>query len=758
MGGEQVVAMLRRVELLRGLPDDTLAELAHLGAHRSFAAREYVVRQTEYGDSFFVILRGGALVELIGDDGRSRKLGSLEPGDYFGELALLGHGERSASVRTTAATNLLELERVPFQAACRRHPEVKARLERAYAERALFILVRRSQYLGGLPEETLRELVEHSALTDYKKGALIVQEDAPAQRFHVIRSGFVRVSRRRSDGPGEEILAYLGPGDFFGDQELTSSSSGYQTTVTALEPAQLMEVPRASFWRIQQQHPDLFSKFRRYEVSRRGEQSLLRECATSMAFVKDVLEAGLGQARSALIVDMDRCVRCGACVQACHDLHGFTRLARRGKRMTRRTRVESPRHEHLYFPTSCIQCATPECMVGCRTGAISRDLGGEVFIRDTCVGCGVCARSCDFGNISMVEPRDTPEFSLLSWLERAKESSPAEAVASRKPRLLATKCDVCFEREFAACVYNCPTQALLRVDPRSYFEELRKVAPVAPPAASIGRSAKTTTRPPSRWVDPTVQLGALVLSVVFGLQLLHGRSPDLVRSSVVQTGVASAVVFALLGALGVRKRLRQWALGRLFLWTRAHALLGGLFAGLVLFHANYAAHSVLTIALLGSVVFITLTGIGGQIVGAVVPPLLSRSQEESLLPEDVETRVVTLERENRDLLATVNADERRRIGANVSRLAHSGVTCLLRGFDPSRLEEIAEARAKKLRPLTEKEHTVAIRVSRNLMSIRLYRSHGALESLLGAWLPLHMVGAAVAGLLLVGHVLAVLLW
>lgn len=763
MEQEQVVKVLRRVDLLDGVPEDALAELTRVGRELSCRANEYVVRQSDYGDSFYVLLSGKVAVEIVGDDGLPKQVAALNPGEYFGELAMVGHGERSASVRSLVETRLLELRQTPFQSALKRHRQVKTRLEAAYARRALTSMVRRSRYFGGLPEDTLDELVSNSTVSDFKKGELIIEEGGSAQKFFVIRSGFVRVTKRTGLGDEHQILAYLGPDDFFGDQELAAATASYQTSVVALEPVQLMTVPRATFWRLYQKHPDIFSEFRRYELSRQEGQSILQNSATSMAFLKDMLEAGLGQARSALIIDMDHCVRCGNCVQACDDLHGFSRLARRGKRMTRRVSLESARHEHLYFPTSCLQCATPECMVGCPTGAISRDPGGEVFIRDTCIGCGSCARNCDFGNISMAELKPEEDFSLLAQVRgraRASSGSTAEPAATggREAELIAVKCDVCFQREYAACVYNCPTQAVLRVDPRAYFEELKRIAPRASTRAGVQDPIKTQVRRPSRWLDAFTEVAAAALAVIGGHQLYTRLDPALLRDLEIPTGLASAAVFVMLGALGARKRIRTRALGSLSSWTRVHAVFGGLFVGLVLLHAGYAATSVLTATLLATILLVSLFGAAGQLTNAIIPRLIARSQEEAFLPEDLGPRVEALERENEELLASVDEFSRERVKAQQDRLVVSGWRCLALGLGPSRLVELAEKRSQRLPPLGEREHAVSVRLAQNLMTARLYRAQNLLESLLLSWVPIHLVGAAGATLLLLGHVLTVLLW
>lgn len=787
---ERALEVLGEVDLLAGVDDAGLRNLIAAGNVLNVAAGREVIRQGEWGETFYVVLDGTAVVQMVKDDGRVRDEATLGPGSYFGELAMVGHGERTASVRGETALELLELRRVPFNNALKKYKQVKGRIERVYIKRALTAFVRQSKYFRDLPEETQRDLIETSNLVSATKGDVLIKEGDPAREFHLIRSGFVRVSRQVKGSDRDEILAYLGPEDFFGDQELSSQASTYATSVAALEPVEVVVVPRATFWRLNKEHPELFTEFRRYQVVRMQQQSILSGSATSMQFVKEMLESGLGQARSALIINLDTCVRCGNCVQACDDLHGYSRIARRGKRMTRRVELEDQRrHENLYFPTSCLQCGTPECMVGCPTGAISRDPGGEVFIRDTCIGCGNCARNCDFGNISMAKVKPDDDFSLLDFVrdvaskprsgaggfddgpnlvERvlgAKERRPIASAgqaggegSENKSDLIAVKCDVCFERHHAACVYNCPTQAILRIDPRNYFAELQRLAPKLVLREGAAAGAKTTTERPTRWIDGVLQLLAAAVTIAGGYALWKRTEPTGWSGIGWYSGIVAASMMVALALIGARKRLRTSRTGSLHRWVQVHSVLGGVFYGVVLFHAGYKSNSVLTATLLGMVTLACVMGALGQIANAIIPRLLARTEDEAQLPEDVTPKLAAMRRENTELVAALEAGPRNMVEDQVERLARGVFAAFRSGYSPKQLAELVAKRAKNLPKLPESEHAVALRVAENVMTIQLHRIRRVLELVMLSWVPIHLVASCVSLVLLAGHLLTVLLW
>ncbi|HEX8976098.1 MAG TPA: MFS transporter [Solirubrobacteraceae bacterium] len=106
------VALLRRVPMLRVLPEATIEQLAARLTRARVPAGTSVFEQGDRGDRFYLIEDGRAEVIL---DGRSIR--ALGPADGFGEIALIRDCRRTASVRATTALTLRALHRIVFVAA-----------------------------------------------------------------------------------------------------------------------------------------------------------------------------------------------------------------------------------------------------------------------------------------------------------------------------------------------------------------------------------------------------------------------------------------------------------------------------------------------------------------------------------------------------------------------------------------------------------------------------------------------------------------
>jgi MFS family permease len=106
------IALLRCIPMLRVLPEATIEQLAARLTRIDLPAAASVFEQGDTGEDFFVIEAGQAKVERDG-----RLVGVLEPGDSFGEIALIRVCKRTASVRAATPLTLRALTRGVFVAA-----------------------------------------------------------------------------------------------------------------------------------------------------------------------------------------------------------------------------------------------------------------------------------------------------------------------------------------------------------------------------------------------------------------------------------------------------------------------------------------------------------------------------------------------------------------------------------------------------------------------------------------------------------------
>jgi CRP-like cAMP-binding protein/Fe-S-cluster-containing dehydrogenase component len=369
----------------------------------------------------------------------------LGPGDLFGEMTCMNFYPRSATVRAETDVQAYEMLRNVLDIMMK-NKTFRAQIDQNYRRRALETHLRGVSMFAELAPDFIEHLKGSVELLRFAPGQVIAQQGEAADSFCLVRIGFVKVSEAYPGG--ELVLAYLSRGDYFG--EIGLLGGGVRTaTCTALDHVELVKISGEDFRDMVARFPAVRTGLETVAAERRAANAQRLQIVHSVP-IEQFLSQGLMQAQSLLILDLENCTRCDACVSACADAHdGVTRLVRDGMRF-----------ENYLVATSCRQCRDPLCMVGCPVGSIRRRNSLEVIIEDWCIGCGLCARNCPYGNINL------HPFEVMA--EDPELAGGKKAAIKQK----ATSCDLCTHLKEPSCVYACPHDAAHRVDPRTFFAGL----------------------------------------------------------------------------------------------------------------------------------------------------------------------------------------------------------------------------------------------------------------------------------------------
>jgi len=261
----------------------------------------------------------------------------------------------------------------------------------------------------------------------------------------------------------EVVLSYLSAGNYVGEMALLTETPR-TATVKAAVTTEVVVLNSETFKRVLARNPKWREEMEARFLDRMRVNAAMEAQPDPGNIIAFLLQQGMGEATDVLLIDESLCIRCNHCEKACADVHDGT---------SRLDREAGPTFAQIHVPTSCRHCEHPHCMKDCPPDAIHRSANGEVFINDTCIGCGNCERNCPYGVIQLapVDPeRKAP--SLVSWLllgmgpEPGLEPAPKSKDIPKK----AVKCDMCKDLPGgAACVRACPTGAALRVSPESFL-------------------------------------------------------------------------------------------------------------------------------------------------------------------------------------------------------------------------------------------------------------------------------------------------
>ena len=131
----EVVAVLQKVPLFQGLNKRQLETLAKTFIERSYAAGKDIVTQGKGGEGFFLVTGGRAEAVRERLDGSKAVVNSFGVFDFFGELALLDDGLRTATVTTTQDTTCLVLTSWDFLSIVREDGDMAVAILKELARR-----------------------------------------------------------------------------------------------------------------------------------------------------------------------------------------------------------------------------------------------------------------------------------------------------------------------------------------------------------------------------------------------------------------------------------------------------------------------------------------------------------------------------------------------------------------------------------------------------------------------------------------------
>lgn len=753
---------------------------------------EEIIREGDWGGNTFFIAIDGNLDVFVRDKDatETKKVGEIEPGTSFGEMSILAGVPRNATVVAPPSSKavVLEVQR-PALRLLRKLSKFGERLDFTYRKHGLGrTLVDVRQVTGGsFNQELLDKLGKSARFMVYAKHHVLFNEGEPIDRVIFIRSGWVRRVRGLGEtamgdmmvgGLPEDVdVDFLGAGNCLGLEGIPKDI-GWGYTATVLQRTEVLEISIPRLRTDTQLRETLESAFEKF--SEADDDPLPAPDADKFLVTATEREIATGvvDGTNLLVMDMDKCVRCGNCSLACHQVHGHSRLLRRGIHIERPVKPGSSSTQHVLVPSVCMHCQDPECLTGCPTGAIGRFTNGQIDIDPkTCIGCGDCATQCPYNAITMIPRRpEAPKPQsigqrLKSWLSIAPFTPPQPVTAV--DNLLATKCNLCnntplnpkgAKGQAFSCQENCPTGALVRVNPREYFTEVNERLGIVyrDQTHAIGRNIHKR--------DPTAMLWHIV-GVLLTLGVTAGIIWSLRRYGIDErlgdswltvrwiTGLIGLGGIAVVMTYPARKQVYRRRAGALRYWMLSHVYFG-LIAGIVLLlHGGVSTGGLLTSLLMVTFDAVILTGLFGIAVYLICPRIMTSIEVEPLLVEDLRARRDEL-RETLSDIGFKSSDSLREFIKKKVRGKVFSFSYLLRQYVKreklssllATARETYEAEASSLDPESRQLLLDAVETT---VTLRRVDSLIYLHQLLKLWLAPHVVTTALMLVLMLVHIVQV---
>jgi Fe-S-cluster-containing hydrogenase component 2 len=408
--------------------------------------------------------------------------------------------------------------------------------------------------------ERRAEQVRLEALTDEEKEEQSLLQPPPLQRV------------------AKKNLALFTEGDLFNSAAL-SIGAGMPVAFYTVAPTVAAALTNATISELAARHPFFEARFRRAIQASRDR--LKNITGVKQAILDFFVRQGISVSGEMVRVrQLDRCIDCKQCEEACEERYGSRRLTLGGYQLGM-----------LDFIYTCRTCTDQRCIDPCEYDSIKFDpVKKEVVINEaSCTGCSMCAQSCPYGAIEMVDVEDQGSPTFRTDFKKRLEKKSALAFGAGTPRVararrIANKCDHCGAYGDQACISACPTGALIEISAHELFRE-------RPPATQIAARAGYDQEVPSdrREILPTTPFTEGVHVKDGGLaKVRRGR-----LAPVILWGIGLAAWFLALAEIILRLKLPESSL--LYVMMRQKPDLASLPADFVIEKITFRSGSELSI-------------------------------------------------------------------------------------------------------------------------------------------------------------------
>ena len=229
------------VRALSTLTQDQLVEVSRSVKPQIFQPDSTIVRQGEKGDTFYIMLDGKADVYINMPGGSELQVNQLEPGEYFGEMALLGGGVRAATVRASqeGSVSVAALNEESFNSLISDSRSLREQLMDLVERRNIY---HQLQAVSSLDENALASILKETKPVLYSEDQTIIKQGDVGDMFYLLLDGQVDILIKDERG-GEVLVNQLSRGSFFGEMALMGTKRRNATVrVSKGHSAKLIEL------------------------------------------------------------------------------------------------------------------------------------------------------------------------------------------------------------------------------------------------------------------------------------------------------------------------------------------------------------------------------------------------------------------------------------------------------------------------------------------------------------------------------------
>ncbi|KAG1701288.1 cAMP-dependent protein kinase type II regulatory subunit [Nymphon striatum] len=211
---KRLTEAVKNTLLFRSLDDEQMRQVLDAMFERKVTNGEYVIKQGDNGDNFYVIDNGAYNVYVGQDDTEKKLIGQYDNSGSFGELALLYNMPRAATIEATSTGTLWAMSRQTFR---------RILLKNAFKKRKMYeSLLNCVPMLKALEEYERMNLADALISKTYGDETLIIKQGDDADGMYFVEAGTVKITVFNENDGKEIEVSRLSEGQYFGELALVT--------------------------------------------------------------------------------------------------------------------------------------------------------------------------------------------------------------------------------------------------------------------------------------------------------------------------------------------------------------------------------------------------------------------------------------------------------------------------------------------------------------------------------------------------------
>ena len=244
-----------QIPLFSELPRNAFIDLLVKMTLHEVEPGDVIIKEGDVGDAFFVVAEGKVRVSRRGTDGREIPLTYLSDGAFFGEMAVLQHGARTATVTAEESGQIFEIRREVLDEVIESYPSVAKVLRNFYRQRLLSTAMATHPLFTPFNTEERRGLMEMFKSRQVKASDVLLEQGKKGTGLFILLHGQLEVVRMRDDGQAV-TLAHLLAGDMFGEMSLLTNGPTVARVIAATD-CFVLRLSKRKFDEVIMTHPQV---------------------------------------------------------------------------------------------------------------------------------------------------------------------------------------------------------------------------------------------------------------------------------------------------------------------------------------------------------------------------------------------------------------------------------------------------------------------------------------------------------------------